>query len=163
MKFRCFFLIICIFSIASHAAAQVYTIDFNNKVVKTDGLNMPPNTSVYSIIAMIPEMLQRSGVGYLENYEVKINGMSVGDVSDVALHQLQIVDVDKIEISESSTSGYTKNGQAGSINIVLRDKPAEGKKLWGSLGLSASYPLDLAPQGLIGYSDGKFKVRGVLQ
>lgn len=144
------------------AGAQVYSVNFNSKVIKTDELNMPSNTSVYAILAMIPEMLQRSGSGYFENYDVKVNGMSVGDVSNVALHQLQIVDVEKIEISESSISGYTKNGQAGSINIILREHKDEDNKLWGSLAMVASYPTDIAPQALIGFKKGKFQIKGIM-
>lgn len=143
-------------------AAQPLSIDFDKKIILTDSLNLPRNTSVSTLIKLMPEMLQRPGDFILSNYDVNINGMSVGSAVDVALLQLQIVDIEKIEINDSPVSSYQKNGQGGSINIILRSAATGDKSTWGSAGILASNGVDIAPQFNIGYRNDKFSVRGVM-
>ncbi|MDO4949868.1 MAG: hypothetical protein Q4E55_06870, partial [Bacteroidales bacterium] len=121
----------------------------------------PRNTSASMLIALLPELLQRPGTYILSNYDIQVEGMSVETASDVALNELQIVDIEKIEVSESPLSSYQKNGQGGSINFVLRQVDACSNP-HGSVGLTATSETDLAPQFGIGYKRGKFMLRGIV-
>lgn len=145
-------------AICTHA--QSITTNFDKKVITTDSLNMPRHTSAMALITMLPELLQRPGDYILSNYDVQIEGMSVGKAADVVLSELQIADVEKIEVVESPVASYHNNGQGGSINFVLRSSGEQGAPLWGSAGMTASTYYDLAPQLSIGYHKGGLMVRG---
>lgn len=149
-------------SLPGRATAQAVKVNLDTKVIHVDSLNMPANTSAYAILAMMPELLQRPGAVSYSNYDITVNGMSVSDVSDVALNQIHLEDIKTIEISESPISSYQKNGVGGSIDIILKDHGTTGGDMWGSVGMEASYPLDIAPQLMIGHSSPRFIVRGVL-
>lgn len=142
--------------------AQSVQVNYDKKVIMTDSLNLPPNLGMSSVLSILPELLQRPGNFIMSNYDVQIMGMSVGDAADVAINQLQIVDVEKIEVSESPISSYTNNGQGGSINFVLRSSTDNDKHFWGSAGTSVSYQTNLAPQFNIGYSNSKLLIRGMI-
>lgn len=158
---RTLFISIAIFA-SLNVCAQAIQADFDKKVIYVDSLNMPRNTPVKTLIAMLPELLQRPGTFILSNYDVQIEGMSVGNASDVALDEMQIVDIEKMEVSESPVSSYKNNGQGGSINFVLRSSGTNGDHEWGSIGLMTSNLPDLFPQFIIGHKKGKFMVRGVV-
>lgn len=150
-----------------HAHGQAIKTDFDRKVIYTDSLNLPRNTSASTLLALLPELLQRPGVYIISNYDVQIEGMSVGAASDVALSNLQIVDIEKVEVSESPVSSYQKNGQGGSINFTLRSQPTNAENslsqgTWGSAGTVASSPLNIAPQFYVGYRKDKFMMRGMM-
>lgn len=142
--------------------AQSVKTNFDEKVVYTDSLNLPKNTRVTTVLDMLPELLQRPGDFLMSNYDIQVEGMSVGSASDVALTQLQIVDVEQIKINESPISSYNNNGQGGSINIVLRSASDAGKPYWGSAGVVLGYPFNVSPQANIGYKNDKFMVRGMM-
>jgi len=144
------------------AFAQSIVTDFDKKVIMTDSLNLPQNESVKTLMTLLPELLQRPGDYVLSNYDIQINDMSVSSACDVALSQLQIVDVEKIEISESPISSYNNNGQGGSINIILRNSGKDGASTWGSIGGSIESPLDFAPQFNIGHKTKKFTFHGMV-
>lgn len=115
-----------------HAASQAIETSFDKKIIHTDSLNMPRNTSASGLLTLLPELLQRPGNFLLSNYDIQVEGMSVGDAADVALYQMQMVDIEKIEVVESPLSSYQNNGQGGSINIILRSAGKDNDRLWGS-------------------------------
>lgn len=140
---------------------QAIKTDFDRKVIFTDSLDMPRNTTAATLITLLPELLQRPGNNILSNYDVQIEGMSVGSTLDVALNGLQIVDIEKIEVSESPLSSYNNNGQGGSINFQLRSSGKHDADRWGSLGMTIESPLSVSPQVNLGYRNDKFMVRGI--
>lgn len=155
MKIRHLILIALLWVVPEQLLAQSIQYNFDTKVIYTDSLQMPRNTLAYSLLMILPEMLQRPGETLLSNYDVKIDGVSVGNANDVALNQLMIADIEKIEVSESPVSSYLNNGVGGSINLVLRSKPEDNRHTWGSVGLSAFYPADLGPQFLLTHKRDK--------
>lgn len=146
----------------SVANAQAIQVDLDKKTIYTDSLNLPGNTSAYVMLTLLPDMLQRPGDTFLSNYEVKIEDMSVNQASDVALNQLTIDDIEKIEVDESPLSSYNKNGEGGSINIVLRSHGKKNGNLWGGVGITAAHPTDFTPQLILGHRSSHLMVRGVL-
>lgn len=145
------------------AFSQAVKTDYDKKIIITDSLNIPGNTSVSTVISLLPELLQRPGDYILSNYDVKIEGMSVGSAADVALLQLQIADIEKIEVSESALTSYQKNGQGGSINLVLRSSGSSADdSLWGSVGMHGSTYKDLGLRINLGYKEKGLMVRGIV-
>lgn len=144
------------------ALGQSIKTDFDKKVIYTDSLNLPRNTSADALIALLPELVQRPGDQLMTNYDIKIEGMSVGAAADVALSNLQIVDIEKVEVSESPVSSYQNNGQGGSINFVLRSEGVVNKNQWGSAGVMLANPTEVLPQFIVGYKTDKFMLRGVV-
>lgn len=147
--------------LSATANAQSVQVDLDKKTIFTDSLNLPGNTSAYSMLTMLPELLQRPGTTFLSNYDIQIEDMSVNETGDVALNQLMIDDIEKIEVSESPLSSYNKNGVGGCINIVLREHGKHGDRLWGSAGIQVSHPSNIAPQFILGHRSSTFMVRGV--
>lgn len=135
---------------------------FDKKIIHTDSLNLPRNTNALNLITLLPELLQRPGGNIFSNYNILIGGMSVGSTAEVALSELQIVDIEKVEVSESPISSYQNNGQGGSINLVLRSTGTFSDKHWGSISITAGSTLDFAPQFSIGIRHKKFMLRGIL-
>lgn len=163
MKILRHILLLVLLMIVSSAYSQAVKTDYDKKIIITDSLNIPGNTSASTVISLLPELLQRPGDYILSNYDVKIDGMSVGSAADVALLQLHIVDIEKIEVSESALSSYQKNGQGGSINLVLRSKGSSADdRFWGSVGMHGSTYRDLGQQINLGYKNKGLLVRGIV-
>lgn len=154
-------LLACIFS-SGLLKAQSIEIALDKKVIHTDSLNLPRQTSINTVLTMMSELLQRPSYVIYSNYDIKVNGLSVSDASDVALYQLHIQDVEKIEISESATSSYQKNGQGGSINLVLRTRSEKNSGLWGSVSIDVSHPTSVAPQLHLSYKKDKFSFAALI-
>lgn len=148
--------------LSCNVMAQSVKVDFDKKVITTDSLNMPANTNAYTLLALLPELLQRPGDFYYSNYEVNVDGMSVSNVRDAALQQLQIDDIEKIEVDESPISSYKNNGVGGTINIVLRSHGAKSDALWGSASNILSYPFNESPLLFVGHRSKAFMVKGLL-
>lgn len=142
----------------SRMQAQSIMNNLDKKIIYSDSLNLPPQTNINSVLAMMSELLQRPGAIIYSNYDIQVDGMSVSDVSEVALYQLDLQDVEKIEITESAISSYLKNGQGGSINLVLRKSDADDDGHWGSAGLDVSHPSAVGPQLHLGYRTKKFHI-----
>lgn len=155
-------LILLLFVGSIHVFGQAVVTNFDKKIIYTDSLNLPRNTSASVLITLLPELLQRPGDLLLSNYDIQIEGMSVSSAADVALYSMQTVDIEKVEVTESPMASYKKNGQGGSINLVLRSSGAESNKHWGSAGVITSTPLNLSPQFNVGYRNKGVMVRGIL-
>lgn len=152
--------LLCLFPDMSHA--QSVQVNFEKKVILCDSLNFPSNITVHQLLYLLPEMLNRPGNVSFEKYDIKVEGMSVNEASDVALSHLHIEDVEKVEVEESPIASYLKNGVGGSVNIVLRKNGRKSDKIWGSASLAASYPLDISPEVLVGHHSEKFMARGLI-
>lgn len=163
MKIVRHILLLVLLMVVSNAFSQAVRTDYDKKIIITDSLNIPGNTSASTVISLLPELLQRPGDYILSNYDVKIEGMSVGSAADVALLQLQIADVEKIEVSESALTSYQKNGQGGSINLVLRSSGSSADdRFWGSVGMHGSTYRDLGQRISVGYKNKGLMVRGIV-
>ena len=148
-------------AVGAVGAPQAIEVRLDKKVIYADSLNLAPSTDVATILALLPELLERPGWSAISNYDVKIQDMSVGGASDVTLYQLRLNDIEKIEISDSPVSSYLNNGQGGSINITLREPQAIERKTWGSAAVSASYPDDVMGQVNVALRSKKVLVRGL--
>lgn len=148
----------CCLQSVSLLQAQAIKTNLNQKVIYTDSLNLPRQTSINTMLTMMSELLQRPGATIYSNYDIQVNGMSVSDASEVALYQLGLQDVESIIITDSPTSSYLKNGQGGSINLVLRQKDDNNDGYWGSVGFDIAYPVDYSPQLHLGYRSQKFYI-----
>lgn len=140
--------------------AQSIKLDLDHKVIHTDSLNLPYQTKVTTVLAMIPELLQRPSSMDFSNYDIKVDDVSVGDVSDVALSQLDLQDVKMIEIEESPTASYQNNGQGGSINLVLRRK--EDKGHWGGASAVLAYPSNIMPEVRYAYQSKRLYLSALM-
>lgn len=149
---------LCCLQSVSLLQAQAIKTNLNQKVIYTDSLNLPRQTSINTMLTMMSELLQRPGATIYSNYDIQVNGMSVSDASEVALYQLGLQDVESIIITDSPTSSYLKNGQGGSINLVLRQKDDNNDGYWGSAGFDIAYPVDYSPQLHLGYRSQKFYI-----
>lgn len=141
--------------------AQAVNINFDKKVIYTDSLNMPENCLAKYILNLLPDLLQRPGKSLINNYDIKIEDLSVGNIMDGVLTQLRLADIERFEVSESPLSTYMNNGQSGTINIILRQRPNKDNGMWGSVSLDAESPLDIYPKLTLGYKREKFTIRGL--
>lgn len=153
---------IVVLTVALQSYGQAVTTDFDKKIICPDSLNLPRNTSALTVLSILPELLQRPGGYILNNYDVQINDMTVGSATDVALSQLQVMDIEKIEVSESPVDNYNKNGQGGTINFVLASKAKDDTSLWGSVGALVTSDVDVAPRLNLAYRKGKFMIHGLV-
>lgn len=159
------FVIITIISLLAtcsmSAATQAIEVSLDKKVIYADSLNLAPNTDVATMLSLLPELLERPGWSAITHYDIKIQGISVGNASDVTLYQLRLNDIEKIEISDSPVSSYLNNGQGGSIDITLREPLSRERKTWGSAAVSATYPTDVMGQVNVAVRSKKVLVRGL--
>jgi len=155
-------LIICILSMTPlFANAQAVSVNFDDKVIWADSLNMPESTIAEYIIGMLPELLERPGDFLVNDYTVKVDDMPVGSAVDAVLTQIRLCDIEKITVSESPLSSYENNSKSGSINIVLKQRATEKKPYWGSVSADLALPCDIWPNLSFGYKKNKFMVRAI--
>lgn len=132
---------------STSAKAVVYAVDvtFDKKIINVDSLRLASSTSIITVLKLLPELLERPGESFINNYNIEIEDMAVGSLSDATLRHLKIADVQKIEVSKSPISSYQNNGQGGSINIILRssEKADANKQTWGSIAETATYGNDM--------------------
>jgi len=147
--------------------AQQYpiTIDFDKKILYVDQLGLPESFRAADLLTLLPELLERPDNNTWSHYDIMINDMSVGDAKDAVLAQMQMVDVEKIEISESPMDSYLNNDQGGSINFWLRTKPKDGdqdRKWWGNASADYAYETDITPMVQINRHGEKLTFNGML-
>ena len=138
MRFAIITIISLLATCSMSAATQAIEVSLDKKVIYADSLNLAPNTDVATMLSLLPELLERPGWSSITHYDIKIQGISVGNASDVTLYQLRLNDIEKIEISDSPVSSYLNNGQGGSIDITLREPLSRERKTWGSAAVSAA-------------------------
>ena len=102
-----------------------------------------------------------------QNVTVYINGKPSGltddNMSDI-LEQLPANSIAKIEVITNPSSKYNAEGEAGIINIVLREDQTKG--YYGSVTAGLNYPFDGELGGNVGasisYTSGKWNLTGSL-
>ena len=126
------------------AAQEKYKVEIKNdsKIIHVDELGLPVTVSVSEVLRMLPEILNRPGVTAVDNYDIQLDGFSVGDSKEQFLSQTYLADVEKIEVSENPASSYQNNGQGGSINFTLRKLDEESR---GKVNLDAYSLFQLQP------------------
>lgn len=147
-------LILC----GSAAVAQngyILEVSGDSKTIYVDRLNMPRTCTIAEMLSVLPELLGRPSVSQYENYDVQVNGFSLGMSADSILEQTTLANVEKITISESAVSSFQNNGQGGSINVTMK-APAEG--FAGSADLGLSTVTDIMPVAQAAFTKGKWSV-----
>lgn len=133
-------------------------VDLDKKVIYSDSLTLPKNINVGSLIRLLPELLQRPDNYTLSNYDVQIDGVSVGESSDALLAILELADIEKVEVNFSPTATELNGGQSGAINIILRPT---SKGVAGKVSLRSSTESSSMGEVLLDYGSSKVTVRGV--
>lgn len=155
------FITIIAFAFSQAQNAKVYTLDvqFDKKVINVDSLGLSSSTSILAVLKLLPELLERPGASFINNYDIQIEDMSVGSLNDATLRHLKIADIQKLEISESPITSYTNNGQGGAINIVLRNSEQQNseKKTWGAVSGTSSNGSDYTDVTSIFWVTHKYK------
>lgn len=126
-------------------------------VIHVNDLNISHETLLIDLLSSIPELLDRDRMGSLSNYDIQLDGRSLGNARDIILTKTRIYELESIEISSSPVAAQQRNGQGGVINLkpsVLQDG------LHGDAFLGASTLLDVIPSVNLGYSRDKLQIRG---
>lgn len=135
-------------------------IENDKKILYTDRFNLPESATIIEALSILPELLSRSNESILTNYNVKIDGFSLGASYEGTLSQIRLGQVQKIEVSESPIDSYNSNGVGGSINIIL--KPLDDG-FSGEAALSAYSLFEVKPMVNLGYRKNVFTVRGIAE
>jgi len=143
----------------SASAQDVYSVEIKNdlKILNVHNMGLAPSTPVMQVLIAMPELLVRPGESAFENYDIMIDGVSLGVSTDETLSNTRLFDIDKIEISESAVSSYLSNGQGGSINIIMK-KPEDG--ISGRANVTAYTLPDAQASVQANYSKNKLLMRG---
>lgn len=144
-----------------HAQSE-YALQIENdkKIINIDRFGLPESASILEAISVLPELLARSSETILLNYDVKIDGFSLGAAYEGTLSQIRLEQVEKIEISESPIDSYKNNGEGGSINIVLKNLD-DG--LSGEASVAGYSSADFKPMVLLGYKKSGLTLRGIAE
>ncbi len=134
----------------------ILKVNSGNKAIQVDKLNLPASTPVKDVLAYLPELVNRKNDYIAANYDIQIEGISVGDARDATLSQLHIADVKVIEVNENSLNSVTTFGQGGSINIILKESD---KNISGSATLDAAYVPDYVGGILLNHKTEKWSVK----
>lgn len=159
-RITCILAALCAILLPATLAAQEYILEVlpGKKVIHVKNLAMPDQTSVQDVLMMVPELMAR-GDELFNYFDIKYAGKSVGEGRDVILIQTLLEDVQDIEISTSSVSTQSRNGQSGVINIVPRSLP-EG--FGGEALLDGTTEWDTMLGADLGYRNDRIELRGKL-
>ena len=137
------------------SAQDKYKVEIKNdqKIINVDALGLPGTMTVSEVLRMLPEILNRTTQSIYENYDVQMNGFSVGNSKEQFVSQTFLSDVYEIVISEDPVTSYQSNGHGGSINFKLRQQK-EGAS--GKVNLSAYLLNELLPTLQFNYNRKKF-------
>lgn len=121
MKQILFIALLFVISITGRAEYHQHAISIqaDKIVINTDSLGLPKSTTVVEILSILPELVERPSDYILQNYDIQINGKSVGSARDAVLQQIHLSDLKCVEVSENSFSNIANYGQGGSINLSL--------------------------------------------
>lgn len=142
--------------IATSASDYVVEIEPSKKIIFMDNLNLPPDTNLESLLRLLPELMNRGDVLF-QNYDLHVDGKSVGESRDVFVCQMRVCDIEKIEVTTSSVATQSREGQSGTVNVVPKT-PVEG--FGGTLNLDASTEFDVMPSVNLRYKKNDFQMLG---
>ena len=142
----------------AYADTHILEIKTDKIVLHTDSLGLPESTCAYDILSMVPDLIERNNEYVYENYDLQVNGKTVGNARDAILQQIRISDLKFVEISENSLSSVTSMGEGGSINLVLRDLDRETS---GAANVEATTEANYTGGFTINHKKEKWTVRGI--
>lgn len=142
--------------------AQAVTVNFDEKVIWADSLNMPESTVAEYIVNILPELLERPGDNFLNDYTVKVEDTPVGSAVYSVLTQIRFCDIEKITVSESPLSSFQNDSKSGSVNITLKKRATKEKPYWGSVSTDITSPTNICPKLSFGYKEDKFMFRAIV-
>lgn len=123
-----------------------------DKIIHVDELRLPLSATLEDVIFLLPELLGRPGYSVLNNYDIEVEGFSIGESKDVVLCNIHASSIKEIKISESPANSYNNNGQGGTVKIVLKDP---GKGASGNVDVTANTSLCAMPSAQVNYKNGK--------
>lgn len=151
--------------VAPHAWGQVsqpVSVDFETKIIYTDSLSLPMHINVGALLRLLPELLQRPDGATLSNYEVQIDGVSIGESADAVLAVMQLSDIERLEVKNSPAASDLNGGMSGAINLCMRSMGSREKGVTGKAALGFSTEWSTMGDCLIDYKkDDRLTVRGI--
>lgn len=132
-----------------------------DKIIHIDELRLPSSATLEDVIYLLPELLGRPSYVVLNNYDIEIEGFSIGGSKDIVLSNIYASRIKEIKISESPANSYNNNGQGGTVKIALQT-PDEGVS--GNADLSANTTWNVMPSAQLDYKNkkGDFFMHGFL-
>lgn len=136
-------------------------VDYEKKVIYADSLTLPKSINVGALLRILPELLQRPGEYTLDNYEVQIDGVPVGEAADAVLSVLQLGDIERLEMVNSPSASDLNGGMSGAVIIHLRPIAEKRKGVSGKIAAGISTERSAMADFLIDYRSDKWTVRGM--
>lgn len=136
-------------------------VNFDTKVIYTDSLTLPNSINVGALLRLLPELLQRPGDHTLSNYDVQVDGVSVGESADAVLAVVQLADIERLEVSTSPATSDLNEGLSGSINLCLRPIKTKRKGTSGKVAVGVSTERSAMSDLQLDYRGKKVSVRGM--
>ena len=142
----------------AYASAQNKSLEMTpgKKVIYVERLGLPEYLNVSELLQLFPECIARGDELY-SNFDIQYDGKSVGSGRDIFLFKTKLSQIEKIEISTSSTATQQNGFYSGSINLVPR-KLEEG--FGGDAYLDLSSEPGLAPSVDLNYKKEKLQMSG---
>lgn len=144
--------------VADAVREAIVKVNSGNKVIQVDKLNLPASTPIKDVLAYLPELVNRKTQYIASNYDIQVDGSSVGDARDATISMLHIADVKAIVVTENSLNSLTSFGQGGVINIMLKDAKEE---LTGSAVVDGAYVHDYVGGLLLSKKTGKWELKAI--
>lgn len=154
MKRIFFIVILSVLAVPLFAEDYLIEVKPDKQVLHVGQFGLTDDAPVVEILRMMPELVSR-GNDLFSNYTIQYDGKSVGEARDVFLFHTLIGDIEKIEISQSSVSTQTRNGQSGTINLVPKKKTEDG--FGGDVKLPVTFN-DVMPGVTMALRKGKFQM-----
>lgn len=152
------FLVSCLIVFGQNTASKdthtMIEFDTDVKMIYVNELGLPPSTSLYDALRMLPE-LNSYGEDELSPFEVQIDDVPVGEAKATVLLQTHISEVRKVEVSTDPSAAQSSNGVTGVINIIMNP---EKEGLSGNANLDVSTDFTVLPSATVCYSNGKLSV-----
>lgn len=136
-------------------------VDYEKKVIYADSLTLPKSINVGALLRILPELLLRPGEYTLDNYEVQIDGVPVGEAADAVLSVLQLGDIERLEMVNSPSASDLNGGMSGAVIIHLRPIAEKRKGVSGKIAAGISTERSAMADFLIDYRSDKWTVRGM--
>lgn len=135
-------------------------MDKGIKRVYVHNLGLAPGTKLYEVLQLIPEMLTRGNKEVLRNYSLMIDWQDVSDSKYIVMHQMTIDEIELLEITENATASNTKNGSAGSLNIITRNIK---NGLTGNANLIVTTEANILLSSQVNYKTDRLLIQGTLR
>lgn len=143
---------LCLLPIGLMADDYLVEVKKSDKIIHVDELKLPSTATLEDVIYLLPELLGRPSYNILNNYDIEVDGFSIGASKDVVMSNLHAYSIETIKISESPANSYNNNGQGGTIKISLKD-PKKGVS--GNADIYANSSWNVLPSGQLDYKNDK--------